>query len=225
MPAFAKLKLVAAPLLLLGLAACAQNFNANVSRFATQLPAPQGQTFAVVADDPALEGGLEFAQYASQVSAQMAKLGYAPAASAADANLVVRFDYGVDKGRERVRRSSFSDPFWSPWHGYGRAGYWGGYWGRPIGYRPHGAWGYGFYDPFFDDGIESYTVYTSGIELKIDRKADGQRLFEGKAEALSTSNRLPYLVPNLVEAMFTGFPGNSGETVRISIAPEKKRKN
>jgi len=32
-------------------------------------------------------------------------------------------------------------------------------------------------------------------------------------------------VPNLVEAMFTGFPGNSGETVRISIAPEKKRKN
>ena len=31
------------------------------------------------------------------------------------------------------------------------------------------------------------------------------------------------LVPNLVEAMFTGFPGNSGETVRISVAPEKKR--
>jgi len=30
-------------------------------------------------------------------------------------------------------------------------------------------------------------------------------------------------VPNLVEAMFTGFPGNSGETVRISVAPEKKR--
>ena len=29
------------------------------------------------------------------------------------------------------------------------------------------------------------------------------------------------LVPNLVEAMFTDFPGNSGETLRISIAPEK----
>ena len=43
-----------------------------------------------------------------------------------------------------------------------------------------------------------------------------------KAQALSTSNRLPHLVPNLVEAMFTDFPGNSGETVRISIAPEKK---
>ncbi|MEO5598494.1 MAG: DUF4136 domain-containing protein, partial [Novosphingobium sp.] len=66
------------------------------------------------------------------------------------------------------------------------------------------------------------TVYTSGISLKIDRKGDGRRLFEGKAEAVSTSNRLGYLVPNLVEAMFTDFPGHSGETVRISVAPEKK---
>jgi len=28
-------------------------------------------------------------------------------------------------------------------------------------------------------------------------------------------------VPNLVEAFFTGFPGNSGETLRITVAPEK----
>jgi hypothetical protein len=48
-------------------------------------------------------------------------------------------------------------------------------------------------------------------------------VFEGKAEAKSRSNRLPYLVPNLVAAMFTGFPGNNGETVRISVAPEKKK--
>ena len=31
----------------------------------------------------------------------------------------------------------------------------------------------------------------------------------------------PMTQEGLVEAMFTGFPGNSGETVRISIAPEK----
>jgi len=71
--------------------------------------------------------------------------------------------------------------------------------------------------------VDSYTVYTSGIDLKIDRRADGQRLFEGKAEAVSSSNRLQYLVPNLVEAMFTRFPGDSGETVRITVAPEKRK--
>ncbi|MFM6831540.1 MAG: DUF4136 domain-containing protein, partial [Novosphingobium sp.] len=86
--------------------------------------------------------------------------------------------------------------------------------------------GYGWYDPFFygsgfNNGVDVITVYTSGIDMKIDRRADGQRLFEGKAEAASQSNRLSYVVPNLVEAMFTDFPGRSGETVRISIAPEK----
>lgn len=225
-----KLKLIAVPLALGTLAACATPFNANVQRFQSAMPAPQGQTFAVVADDPALAGGLEFAQYADFVEANMAKLGYVQANSPDNADLLVRFDYGIDKGRERVTRSSFSDPFYDPWYGYGRFGSrfgYGrlGYGGFPYsrygyGSRFGGPWSYGFYDPFFDNGIDVTTVYTSGVEMKIDSRATGQRLFEGKAEALSTSSRLPYLVPNLVEAMFTGFPGRSGETVRISVAPE-----
>lgn len=213
-----RLSMVAVPLLLASLAACAPSLTANVSRFQSQLPAPQGQTFAVVAEDPRDAGGLEFSQYAGYVQSQMSRLGYTPAAPEA-ADLIVRFDYGVDQGRDRVRSTGFRDPFWDPW--YGPRGF--GYWGRPYGFRHGGAWGYGWNDPFFyDDGVEVTTVYTSGIDLKIDRRADGQRLFEGKAEAASSSNRLPYLVPNLVEAMFTDFPGNSGETVRITVAPEKK---
>lgn len=204
------LKAFAVSILLLGLAACASNFRADVSRFQSQLPAPQGQTFAVVADDPALAGGLEFSQYAALVEQEMQELGYTRA-SPEDATLLVRFDYGVDNGRERIRSTGYTrDPFWSPWYGYSP------YYGRGR------AWGYGWHDPFFDSSVESYTVYTSGIDLKIDRAADGQRLFEGKAQAASTSNRLQYLVPNLVEAMFTDFPGNSGETVRISIKPENQ---
>jgi len=219
-PRSGRIRIAAAALLLLALAACATPFRANVSRFQSQMPAPAGQTFAVVADDPAMAGGIEFAQYARLVEAKLVAQGYAPAASADQATLIVRFDYGVDKGRERVRSTLRSyDPYWGPWYGYGRGGFYNPYWGR---YRP-GMWSFGWYDPWFDSGYESYTVYTSGVSLKIDRKADGQRLFEGEAEAVSASNRLPYLVPNLVEAMFTGFPGNSGETVRITVAPEKKK--
>jgi hypothetical protein len=218
-----KLKMLAVPLALGALAACATPFNANVERFQSALPAPQGQTFTVVADDPTLAGGLEFSQYAHQVADQMARLGYTPVNSVDAADLLVRFDYGVDKGRQRVRQTGFADPFWNPWYGYGRLGYsrlgWGPYYGRGYWGRP---WSYGFYDPFFDNGLDVYTVYTSGIDMKIDRRATGERLFEGKAEAVSTSNRLQYLVPNLVQAMFTDFPGRSGETVRISIAPENQ---
>lgn len=206
-----------AGLLVLGLSACAEGLDTKVTRFQSQLPAPQGQTFAVVADDPSLAGGIEFGQYARLVAAEMVKKGYTEAANPDAANLLVRFAYGVDKGRVHVRSTGVRDPFWGPWHGgfYGR-----GYYGRGF-YSPRGAWGYGWHDPFFDGGVESYTVYTSGIALKIDNKADQRRVFEGKAEAASASNKLTYLVPNLVEAFFTGFPGNSGETLRITVAPEK----
>ena len=196
-----------------GLAACTSpSFKADVSRFAVPLPAPQGQTFAVVPEDPKLAGGLEFATYANTVAEELTQLGYARAASPESADMLVRFDYRVDNGRERVRTdlngAGFAGNPWGPWGG------WGGGFGR---------WGYGFNDPFFGGpNVSSYTVYTSAIDLKIDRRADGQRLFEGKAEAVSRSNRLPALVPNLVDALFTDFPGSSGETVRITIRDDEK---
>ncbi|MGV3512881.1 MAG: DUF4136 domain-containing protein [Novosphingobium sp.] len=220
------LGLSAVSLMLVTLGGCTTPFKADVKRFQAQLPAPAGQTFAVVADDPKDAGGLEFAQYASLVGRQMEKLGYQPA-SPEVADLLVKFDYGIDGGRDRVRSTGFADPYWGGWGGWGG---WGpGYgrgWGR-AGFYGRG-WGWGWNDPFFfggggwGGGVDVVTVYTSGMDLKIDRRADGQRLFEGKAEAASSSNRLSYVVPNLVEAMFTDFPGNNGETVRISIAPEKK---
>lgn len=236
-----KLGMVAVPLILLSLGACATPFNAHVTRFsAFELPAPQGQTFAVVPENPKLVGGLEFAQYARLVEAQMVRLGYG-VAPPETADMIVRFDFGIDGGRQRIRSTGFGyDPFWGPWHspwGVGRGGWgawggggwggggwggggWGG-WGRPF--RGGGRWGFGWYDPWFNNGLETYTVFTSGIDLRIDRRVDNKRLFEGRAEAASTSNRLPYLVPNLIEAMFTNFPGHNGETVRITVAPERNR--
>ena len=233
-----RVALIAAPLLLAGLAACATPFNAKVQRFAGALPAPAGQTYAIVAENPRDSGGLEFAQYADTVAAQMNRIGYVRT-DPAQAAMIVRFGYDIDKGRDKVRSTGFGgDPFFSPWYGsrFGYGGFGGGFgggygrggFGRSSFYSPYyrrGLWGYGWQDPFFFGSgygdIDVVTVYTSEVDLTIERKVDGQRLFEGKAEAASRSNRLGYLVPNLVEAMFTGFPGNSGETLRISIAPEK----
>ncbi len=225
-------KLALAPLMIGSLAACAAPaFKSDVTRFQTQLPAPTGQTFAVVAEDPTLAGGLEFSQYADLVEAEMARLGYVQG-TPETATLLVQFDYGVDNGRERIRTTGFVDPYYNSWGAYrpfyrSRLGYGRGFYGPRFGYSRFGyggAWGYGFNDPWFGGpNIRSYTVYTSGIDMKIDNTVTGERLFEGKAQAASTSDRLQYLVPNLVEAMFTDFPGNSGETVRISIRPEETK--
>ena len=209
----------AAPLALLAVAACATPFQANVSRF-QQLPAAQGQTFAVRAQNPRLDDSLEFRTYANLVGDRLTQFGYARAADPASANLVVTLDYNVDRGREKVRSV--------PGSGFGRFGYAGygwGPWGRPYYGWGHRSYVYGFYDPFlFDDynEVESYTVYASQLTMNIARKGSGERVFEGRAQAQSTDNDLTTLVPNLIEAMFTGFPGNSGETVKITVAPAAK---
>lgn len=203
-----------APLVFLALGACASPFRADVQRFEA-LPVPQGQSFAVVASDPELAGGLEFGQYAMLVENKMEELGYQSSDDPAAAQLIVSMDYRIDDGREKV--VSDYDPFYRP--GFYRPGFYG-----------HYRYRYGFYDPFLFGGpgfsgyggVRSFTVFTTSLDMKIDRRVDGERLFEGTAEAQSRSKNLTYLVPNLVEAMFTNFPGNSGERVRISVAPEKK---
>ena len=203
-----------AAIALLALGGCATPFNARVSRF-QQLPQAQGQSFVVKAIDPRLDGGIEFGQYAQMVSAKLAAQGYQPAGGAARPDLIVKVGYSVDKGRERV----VSSP--SPYGAFGLGGGCGRY-GR-YGYYGRSRFAFGFYDPFlFDDDVRSFTVYTSELDLRIDRADTGKSVFEGTAKAQSRSDDLPYLVPRLVEAMFTGFPGNSGETVKITIAPEKK---
>jgi Domain of unknown function (DUF4136) len=212
----------AAPVALLSLGACATPFQAKVSRF-QQLPVPQGQSFAVVADSAAMNDSLEFQTYARMVAAKLGAVGYAPASGPAAANLIVRMDYGVDKGRERLRSAP---SFGYARYGLGYGGYGYGPWGRPYYGYGRRAFAFGFYDPFlFDDynEVESYTVYNSQLNLRIERK-NGERVFEGKAQAMSTDNDLTTLVPNLVEAMFTNFPGNSGETVKITVAPPGKRR-
>ena len=221
-----------APLALLAVAGCAQNFNARVNRFQA-MPAPQGQSFFVKAGDPKLDGGLEFATYAGQVGQRLSALGYQAAPSPENASLVVTLAYGIDQGREKVRSTSgFDNCFggFDPWC-RSRFGFYGGFgghggYGSPYSWRG-GRYAYGFYDPFlfgsgFNNNIESYTVFTSDLTMKIERKGNGERLFEGTAKAMSVNDNLTYLVPNLIDAMFTGFPGNSGETVRITVAPPKK---
>jgi len=219
-----KILTLAAPVALLALSACVTGFPAQVSRFQA-MPAPQGQSFYVQPADAEDRGGLEFEQYARLVRQHMAAQGYGEAASARDATLIVSVDYGIDQGRDRV--VARPDPFYDPWWGY--SGRYRGFGHRPF-YSRFGYYGghrspffWGWHDPFWGGyDIDTYTVYTSFLDVDIRRASDGQSVFEGTAQARSRTDELPVLVPNLIEAMFTGFPGNSGETVRITVAPERE---
>lgn len=201
---------------LLTLSACATPFQSKVSRF-QQMPAPTGQSFTIQAADSSKGGSLEFSQYAALVSQKLQAQGYAVAATPEAATLVVDLDYGVNGGRERIETRPGT--------------YYGGMRGWP--YYQRGWWGYGgWYDPFWgpwgwggyeQPEVYSYTVYSSFLSMKVARTADSESVFEGRAEAQSRTAELTVLVPNLVEAMFTNFPGISGETVTVKIPTSGKK--
>ena len=198
----------------LALSACATGLRTQVSRFQA-MPAPQGQSFHIIPANPADVGGLEFSQYAELVAQQMQAQGFARAPSINQATMVVQLGYGVDDGHTEI----VSDPI--PHYGYGYG--WGGY---PFYGRRHSAFLWGWNDPFWYggyDGIRTYTYYVSELDMRIRRKVDNASLFEGTAKARSRTDNLQKTVPSLVQAMFTGFPGNSGETVKITIPPEPKQ--
>ncbi len=232
-------KLAAAAMLgasALAVSGCAATLPTKVTRFQA-MPIAQGQTFAIVPGAGAAQrGGLEFQQYAQLVAQQMAARGYRQVAAPQQAQMVVQLGYGVDQGRQVVvedpfLRSRLYDPFNRGFYGSRFGGYdpfWGVYRGRPYysrfgyaGYRS--PYYYGWDDPFwFGGGIDTYTEYRSQLDLDIRDRTTNRPLFEGKAQARSQTDELGTLVPNLVEAMFTGFPGRSGETVKITV-PAKKR--
>jgi hypothetical protein len=201
--------------LLLLVAACATPFRAQVSRFQV-MPPPQGETFVIEPAGQIPATSLEFRTYAALVEAELRRAGFAPAASRESATLVVRFDYGLGPARERVdtRLGTGWGAGWGP--GWGGAGWsrWGGWYGGWGSWGPGwGGWG---------NEVYSYTVFPSFISVSINRAADGIGLFEGRAEATTRKGDLPFLVPRLVTALFTGFPGNSGETIVVKV-PEPGR--
>lgn len=217
-----KILTLAAPAALLLLGGCATGLPTQVSRYQA-MPVPAGQSFVVQAADPEDRGGLEFARYADLVRRHLIAQGYSEAASPQSASLVVSLAYGVDDGRQQI----------VTWPSAGRRFGYGGFGYRPY-FSRYGYYGrhrspfyYGWNDPFwyrgYGEDIDVYTVYTSYLDMDIRRAGDGQAVFEGTARARSRTDELGVLVPNLIEAMFTGFPGNSGETVKITVAPERRR--
>src|SRR4029078_7478167 len=103
-----KITLPAAPVALLALSACATPFRADVARFQT-MPAPQGQSFVIQAQDAQMQGGIEFSQYAGYVSQKLSALGYTRADDPRSATLLVRLDYGL---RRRAAQGSHADSGW-----------------------------------------------------------------------------------------------------------------
>ncbi len=228
----------------LSLNACATGLDTKVTRY-QPASIPAGYSFYVVPKEGT--AGPQFYRYAAMLSQHLEGLGYKPAGTPQLADMIVQIDYGVDQGQTVIRR----DPFYGPSYGWGFGRYGGygyrdpffdPYWGVHVGRPYYSRWSrypfyYGWGDPFSYGGyggyggyrgggyggIDSYTVYKSHLDMEIMQRATNAPLFEGHAQARSQSDELDALVPNLITAMFTGFPGRNGETVKITIPSTRTR--
>jgi len=178
------------------LAGCANTMQADVTQFTTTAPLPAGRSFAVAAETDQ-SGSLEFQHYAALVGGALQDHGFKAAAPGAPADLMVVIHYGSAGNHTEI----WDDPAWG----------WGGGWG----WRHRGPYPYGY-------GAESRTYYAEMLEVQIFdgtawRNNVRTMLYQGRAVGDSTVNEISAAVPALVRALFTHFPGNSGQTERIEV--------
>jgi len=217
---------VAALLAALAAAGCAGSFEADVARF-HDLPAAAGERVTVVPAEPDKAGSPEFETYARLVRAQLEAQGYRPVSENPDIRAELGWHLSAPRekvetryrgghagfGRHGVHRYSFGR------HGFGGQGH-GGHGGHVLHGFPgfHGA-GHGPHGGRRD--VVSTTLRDLRLELTM-RKSGGDTLFEGRADTTIPNTDVTTVMPFLVQALFTDFPGESGTIRTVELERERK---
>ena len=137
------------------------------------------------------------------MGAELSKLGYTYVEDpASKTTLIATVDYSVEVGPTDVRLERPAGPFVHYHFQYGR-----------------------FYDPFYfgfdrswSPEIISTPSYLRNMTMMIEENtAARNRLFEGRVQSRGRQNRLPDIMPYMITAMFTNFPGESGVTKVVTI--------
>jgi hypothetical protein len=182
------------------LVACATSFRGEVTTF-HQWQHPHGETIRIAPLDERKLGSLEFRQYAALVAVRLLQIGYSVVESDQPSQYLAQVDYAIDTGRTEVQS-----------------------WPSPA-VRYHFSYGY-YYDPFYygvwyePPTVYSYTVYTRSLSLVIRAASGdgpGEILYEGRVHSVGRSHRLEEIMPYMVTALFTNFPGESGLTKLVTV--------
>jgi Domain of unknown function (DUF4136) len=185
------------------LGGCAsERMKADVVRFHSGFAVQQGQSMAIAPVDSALAGGLEFSTYASLLAERLARLGYKSVANG-PADLVVELAYG------QVTRDTSIEGGRSPVTvGVGVGGGSGSF-----------GLGGGINFPIGKGSNQNRGMRDTQVRVRIKRSGEDKPLWEGRAtsESLNVeSNSLTGLMPAMLDAVLSNFPGESGKTIRYT---------
>jgi hypothetical protein len=191
------------------LGGCAtEQLRADVVRFHSGFAVQSGQSIAVRPVDAALANSLEFSSYAAVLAGRLTQLGYKPAASG-PTDLVAELAFG------QVTRDTSIESGRSPvtvgvgvGGGSGSFGL-GGSLNFPIGGKSN----------------QNRGMRDTQVSVRIKRSGEDKPLWEGRATSESLNvetNSLSILMPAMIDAVLTNFPGESGKTIRYTPPKTKK---
>lgn len=199
----------------LGAAGCARTFEADVSRF-HQLPTGSAETVKIVPADPDKVGSLEFEEYASLVRGELQAQGFRSDADNPD--MIAQLGWRLSEPREKIISRGYGGygghGFGHGRHGFGHGGHDGHGFHGFRGFHGFGHSGYGSHGG--GSKLDSVTVRDVRLELTI-QGLDGEQVFEGRANSTISDSDLPAVMPYMVQAMFTNFPGESGRTQTVEL--------
>ncbi len=171
---------------------------AEVTRFHLGNNPARGE-IAVEPVDASQAGSLEFSRYEASVERELAALGWTIARGNRRSEQValVRVSQGT---RDALRRrSGFS------------IGIGGGTYGDGVGV------GGGVNIPVGGSGATQIVV--TELAVRLQRRSDGTAIWEGRAQSEARAGTPPAergnAVDRLARALFQGFPGESGRTIRV----------
>lgn len=177
----------------------------QVTRFHSLPVQPEGKSVAIRAADPDKGDSLEFRHYAALAAEALARVGYPPPKPGGEPDLVARLAWKVDSGRTQQYSTPIYGPL-GPGHFVRRQAADG----RVVSVYvppPQGV---------VDVAVDTRTVYDVVLTLDIaEARAEGRTRFEGRANAVTGSPDIAPVMPLLLRAMMSGFPGNSGSTVVV----------
>ena len=191
--------------LLLSAPALAATASVEVTRFHLLAPPAPAITGATIAIEPAAQAdpaappaapSLQFGALAAAASGEFARAGFRPVANGQPADFVARLSL-TGTSQVAPKRSGFS---------IGLGGGTGGLHGGGVGGGVS-----------FPIGGSTRMVTAAQMTVQIRRASDSSTVWEGRASSIAPGADPISAAPALLQALLKGFPGPSGQSVKVKV--------